>query len=154
MANIKKKYREVDHGFDETLSSFKKGKTKTVNIGIVSSSTAQHNSGMSMADLAALHEFGGGNIPERPFMSQTMNKNDKTIGKKIRALYKKVLDKAITEDKALGLLGEFIKNKMRAEITGGDFTKNAPSTIAKKKSDSPLIDTSQLLNSIDWELEE
>lgn len=169
VANIKKKYREVDHGFDETLKPFKKGKSKTVNIGIVSSSPQEHTgrgegkkSSLSMADIAALHEFGGKKksktgkqiIPERPFMSQTMSKNDKAISKKIILLYKKVLDGDLTEDKALGLLGEFVKGKMKSEITTGDFKENAASTIAKKGSSRPLVDTSQLLNSIDWELDE
>jgi hypothetical protein len=43
-------------------------------------------------------------------------------------------------------------SRVKVKILDGDFEPNAPSTIAKKGSSHPLIDTGQEKNSVTWEV--
>lgn len=51
---------------------------------------------------------------------------------------------------AMGLLGEVVQQDIQDAIVKLKSPPNAESTIAKKKSDNPLIDTGQLVSSIRW----
>lgn len=56
------------------------------------------------------------------------------------------LDDAM-ETEAVVTVGE-----VKKRIITGPFVPNAPTTIAKKGSDKPLIDTGQLLDAIDYKM--
>ena len=47
-------------------------------------------------------------------------------------------------------LGVFQKDLMQNEIITGDFAPNAPSTIRRKGSSKPLIDTGRMRQSVDY----
>ena len=47
-------------------------------------------------------------------------------------------------------IGVFQKGLVQAEIVDGDFEPNAPSTIKKKGSDKPLIDTGKMRQSVNF----
>lgn len=51
---------------------------------------------------------------------------------------------------AMGLLGEVAQQDIQDAIVKLKEPPNAESTIAKKKSDNPLIDSGQLVSSIRW----
>ena len=53
-------------------------------------------------------------------------------------------------DLILKELGIFQKDLMQAEITEGDFVPNAPSTVRRKGSSKPLIDTGRMRQSVDY----
>ena len=57
--------------------------------------------------------------------------------------------------RGLELLGAFAAAEVKKTITAGAGVPppNAPSTIAKKGSDRPLVDTGRLLGAIQWEIE-
>lgn len=107
----------------------------------------------TMSDLVkigAANEFGAPKrkIPERPFMRQSFDKNKLKILKVKDVLYTRVLRGQATTEKALGILGLAFTRLIQKEIRGGNFKKNAQSTIDKKGSSVPLIDNGQLINSI------
>ncbi|MCP3685813.1 MAG: hypothetical protein GY861_24455 [bacterium] len=112
----------------------------------------EHDSGdITVAGIGHAHEFGIG-VPERSFMRSTTH--DKRA--KIIALQKKLLAKVVagemSTDKALGILGEYVADLITQKIIDLKEPPNTPETIKRKGSSNPLIDSSQLKNSITYEV--
>lgn len=98
---------------------------------------------------AITNEFGvpDQNIPPRPFMHQTIQNHKKEWA----PLFNKLLKKnGGNVDEAFNSLGAVIKGQVVDTIINGEFEPNAPSTIAKKGFDKPLIETSDMKNSVSW----
>ena len=104
--------------------------------------------GTSTVMVAAWNELGTETIPSRPFMRQTMSENEDDI-KKYASNYLTMACKGdMTTKAALEAIGEYIKKLMQEQIADGDFEPNAPSTIAKKGFDDPLIETEHMKGSV------
>ncbi len=108
-----------------------------------------YDNDIPVAQVASWNEFGTDTIPARPFMRNGINNNRK---KWIR-LYK---DKLIKNKLDIIKTSEYLANIVVGDIkTSIDKTINPPnkqSTIAKKKSSHPLIDTGRLKNSITYRI--
>lgn len=104
---------------------------------------------LDMVKIAAINEFGGKKIPERSFIRATIDINRRQIIDFQEKMYDKVLKGEYTASKALGLLGEYVVSKTRNRIRTMT-PPNALSTVRRKKSSKPLIDTGQLIQSIQW----
>jgi hypothetical protein len=90
-------------------------------------------------------------VPPRPFF-RTMVKTES--GHWGSDLAKVLKETDYDAERALGLLGEQISGELVQQITDFSDPPNAPSTIAKKGLDQPLIDTGEMRNSIGFEVEE
>ena len=101
--------------------------------------------GTDVALVALGNEYGTDNAPARPFMTQTVENHAKEINQSVKNAFKK--DKA---EEVLKRIGERVAQLMCQEIMDGDFAPNAPSTIARKGSDKPLIDTQTMINSVEF----
>lgn len=131
-----------------------------VKVGVLASKggEAKHEDGkMSLIEIAATHEFGSsdGRIPERSFIRQTFFVNAREELVKMQAeLAKKIVTGGMDPLKALGILGTWgaaaVKKTITDQMTSGP--ENAPSTIARKGSSTPLIDTGLLKNSVSHEV--
>lgn len=126
-----------------------------VSVGFMEGAT--YPDGTPVAAVAFWNEFGKpvhrGNgdyfqLP-RPFFRQMIAKESPAWGRKMAKLAK-----ATDYDgpRVLGLMGEDIKGALAQSIN--DFTAPplAPSTVAAKGFEKPLIDTSHMLNSITYEV--
>lgn len=109
-------------------------------------------------EIALLHEFGnedrGGHIPERSFVRSTVR--DPAIAAEFAALEARiaraVIEGKMSRDRGLGLLGAWMAAKIQKRITGGEIRpEDAPSTVAAKGSDKPLVDSGQLVKAVGWE---
>ncbi len=95
----------------------------------------------------------GVHVPERSFIRSTVDaKKNGEWRIAAEALRKEMIEGRMTTDRALGLMGLRIKKDIQEKIRSQVPPPNAPSTIAAKGSDHPLINTGQLLNSIDFEV--
>ena len=56
----------------------------------------------------------------------------------------------ITAEQMLQAIGVFQKGLVQNDIVDGEFTPNAPSTIKRKGSDRPLIDTGKMRQSVNF----
>lgn len=101
---------------------------------------ARHET-LNTAELASIHEYGGGNVPARPMIRPVSDKNREAYRRVQRELHGRVVDGTLTIEGALATLGTKIEGDLKAWITDGDHVPNAPSTIARKGSSKPLIDT-------------
>lgn len=130
-----------------------------VRVGIIGSKGGSASrDGISMVELAAIHEFGApnANIPERSFIRRTFHEKRKDLAKLTRELARKVYSRERLPIKdALDTLGAWGAAQVKNTITGEPIPPPLqPKTIERKGSTRPLVDTGQLLNSITWEVHE
>jgi len=127
-----------------------------VEVGVFESETEKD--GTPMAMIASVHEYGAeirqkrGTliIPERSFLRSWVESASENTNKLMQKLYNDVASGKTNVVDAMKKLGAYASSGIRKQILDGDFVPNAPSTIAAKGSDKPLIDTGQLMNSIHY----
>ena len=105
--------------------------------------------GTPMVLVAMINEFGTSKIPSRPFMRQTVDKNEQKIHTQMQKSAQKLATGA-TSIAVLNELGVFGKSLIQKEIKDGGFVPNAPYTIMMKGSDKPLIDTGLMRQSANY----
>lgn len=110
---------------------------------------AQYEDGADVVRIAAYNELGSSTTPARPFMRQSFE-NHKAELQKACELVNQTLANGGTAEQALAKLGAFCKGLVQQEIVDGGFEPNAESTIAKKGSDTPLIDTGTMRQSVNF----
>ena len=139
----------IDHGFDNIIRQALKLDGKGVKVGI-RRGKGSHD-GTDMLDIAVYNHFGTDTIPARPFVSDCAEKNAGQIQEAQKRLVYRVYQGGLSADGALAELGAWYVNVQKGHILHGGWTPNAPATIKRKGSNKPLVDTGQLVNTVDWE---
>lgn len=103
---------------------------------------------------ATFNEFGTSTIPERPFMRTTVADKGQEWPRALAQDLKNVVDDKMTKRQALERQGERTVRDIKATIRGGGFEPNAPSTVKQKGSSRPLIETGEMVSSIDFVVKE
>jgi hypothetical protein len=103
----------------------------------------------SLLEVAIVHEFGGGHVPQRSFIRATIDQKRAEIqAEQVKAARAVLLGK-VTPEVALQRLGAFVVGLMQARIVAGIAPPLAASTLRKKKGKAtPLILTGQLRSGI------
>jgi hypothetical protein len=103
----------------------------------------------SVAFQMYLHEHGSAlyQSPPRPIIEPAIEDAKDGIAKRLEKTVRVALDGGDTE-KELTNVGQYAENKVKRRFTDNDWAPNAPSTIARKGSDKPLIDTGALRSAI------
>ena len=108
-----------------------------------------YDDGTSLAEIAAYNELGTSTSPARPFMKQSFENHEEELKAACKAVNDTIASGGSVEQ-ALNALGVSVKGLVQEEIVDGDFTENALSTIKKKKSEQPLIDTGTMRQSVNF----
>ena len=124
---------------------------KDVYIGVIGDN-ASRGGELNNAQLMAIHEFGTEHIPERAPIRKTMAKNGESYGTMFEKAITGVLDGNSDADLILNRIGAQVAGDVVGEIQSGVGPELAPSTIKRKGSDRPLIDTGALVQSISYEV--
>lgn len=90
-------------------------------------------------------EDGSVAIPARPFMDALENHEDQ-----LSAFCTSAVQNAIDAADATKKIGVKSVGMIQKEITDGQWVPNAPSTIKKKGSDKPLIDTGRMRQEVHY----
>ncbi len=152
--------------WDELYAKIGKAANATVKVGVLAAQGAQTQDGITMLELAAIHEFGSpaAGIPERSFIRSTFAVHAKAefetvIGKLARG----IVAEKITIHRALEVLGAWsvaqVKNSISKRLIKQDLQ---PETIKRKnrtardKSDATtaLVNTGRLINAISYEVDD
>lgn len=137
-------------------SQSKPAQESHVKVGVVGPGANESVEGMTMVELAAIHEFGAprAGIPERSFIRRTFAAKQEETGRVTALLAKRLLAGEFTLEKALNVLGMWASTAVKKTITEGDGIPPplAPATVAAKGSSRPLVDTGRLLQSISWQV--
>jgi len=112
--------------------------------------------GMSIAKVARINEFGAtidrGNfkitIPARAFMRNAYANIRAKRGEMQKRIAKGIISGKIKPEQAFKQIGLFMEGEIVESIKNGGWAPNAPSTIAKKGFDMPLIHTGQMWQAV------
>ncbi len=147
--------RDVDRGYRAMIDRvFELGKPK-VAVGIFEADgQAPAGEGITLIEVAVINEFGGGDVPARSFLRGWFDEHRERAQKALVVLCQGVLRGEYTAKVAIERFGLWLQAEVQKRIAQGIPPANAPSTVAKKGSSKPLINTGQLRSSItfavDW----
>jgi hypothetical protein len=138
------KLAQVLGDFAKKMSS-----AKTVRIGFLEG--ARYPDGTSVALVAALNEYGvpKHGQPPRPFFRNLIAAKK---GEWPGAIAQLLRDNGYDAKLTLQLTGEAIAGQLRQSIVDLVSPPLAPSTIARKGFDKPLIDSGHMLQSVSYEV--
>ena len=113
---------------------------------------------LTMAQLAQVMEYGAvtgkrTHIPPRPMLRFTARLKGKEWVKEAGELAKNVLNGKQKGRGAYETLGMLIADDIKGVMnTSSLFTPNAPSTVKRKGKNTPLIDTGELRDAVDYKV--
>jgi len=143
---LKRKLREISERLREN----------PLRVGFLKGAT--YPDGTSVPMVAYMNEYGRivrsdeGDYYQlpRPFFRIMVAKNKKDWPEDLKKL---ILRSDYDSDRCLNLMGFRIKGQLQESITALVSPPLAESTIARKGFSKPLIDTSHMLNSVDFEVQ-
>lgn len=110
--------------------------------------SATYKGGKDITTVARENNYGTKRIPARPYMDLAKKKNaNEIIDTSIINIFR-----GMEEKQALSRAGIMFKNAIQKEITDLKEPPNAESTILKKGSSNPLIDTGLMRSKVEWKL--
>lgn len=119
-----------------------------------------YEDGIPLVEVAFCNEFGtlneDGSVhsPSRPFMRQSVENHVDEITQACGAAAKAVGSGQMSAQQALSSIGDMLVGVTQNEIRDGEFEPNAPSTIRKKGSSKPLIDSGHMRQSVHFFIKE
>lgn len=119
-----------------------------VLVGFLQGENSDDN-GVDIAEIATANEYGTAHIPPRPFMRMSISDINDRLPAFWKGELKRVMDGGTAEN-AMNRLGVMAKGVIQNKITTGGFAANAESTIAKKGSSKPLIETGRMRASVNY----
>lgn len=122
---------------------------------------------LTVAEIAVVNEFGteDGHVPARSFVRSTYDRMREELARDAaKLLVKIVIDRKITVEAALGILGLKLATGIRSTVVDGSGVPppNAPSTARAKALGTgkareraiagarPLVDTKAMINALSW----
>ena len=155
----KSKMRDIDHGWANVKKQMVKMKGANVRIGVLQNAgdypkdNDDAGEPATLAEVAFYNEFGTKRgIPERPFIRATADEKRDVYAKYTKTQISKIFSGTQSIKKSLEKIGTLAQGHVRKKMKTLKTPPNAASTIAAKGSSNPLIDTSILLKSIDYEV--
>lgn len=132
--------------FKQLIEQIKASGEKAVYVGFPAefNEKVDGSDNFNLASLAAVLEFGNERIPSRPFLRQTLAENQE----KYTALFVKLFESGVSIEQIYEQIALIAQGDVQQNIVNGKWTANAPSTIKRKKSSKPLIDTGKLRQSV------
>ena len=143
--------KDTDRGWKKLRRTLALKRPRYVDVGVLTKHDARSDD-VTNTMLAMIHEFGIGPIPSRSFIRDTIDIEKQEIVHFIRKLAERVVTNTISKRVALTLLGAMVEASMKGRVSAGLTPPLKESTIVRKGSSKPLIDTGQLISSLDYEV--
>jgi hypothetical protein len=142
-----------DNGAKALLKRLAKSGEVTVGIHEAEGQAAKEGDDegdMQLIDVAIVHEFGSddGRIPRRSFIRDWEDEKASEHQEQLRKMGKAVIDGKVDAERGLAQLGTLYQGDIQKRISDGIEPALAQSTIDRKGSSKPLIDTGQLRSSV------
>ena len=126
-------------------------KKSDILVGVPASTTQRKDEQITNASLMWIHSKGSqiNNIPARPTLEPAITENQALISPQLAKASQAIMDNKPAEaEKYMMRAGTIAANAAKRKFGSAELAPNAPSTIARKGSDKPLIDTGSLRRSI------
>lgn len=134
---------------EETRNSY-------ARVGVLGTDAGEERDGISQARLLAVHEFGADTgttrIPERRPLRGTFDEHRPEYEALVKKGVQGIIDGKTSAEKLLDIVGQKMVADIQRRVREGVEPANADSTVEKKGSDKPLIDTGTMLNSITYDV--
>jgi hypothetical protein len=147
--------KERDNGYRALRKRLEAAKG-SVTVGIheaEGSETAEGSEELAVLDVAAFAEFGTENAPRRSFIADWADETEEANNEALRRGAQAVVNGTLPSmHNALDRVGQKFVGDVQARIKAGIEPPNAESTVEKKGSSTPLIDTGQLWTSVRHEV--
>ncbi len=132
---------------------YKKGFSILVGYPSSKTKSIEYPDGTSVIEVAAANNFGvpSQGIPRRPFMTLAKEPTIKRIKPIVKVLIHKLNKGEITMERIIDQIAPVAVSVFKETIVKLKTPPNAPSTIRKKKSDNPLIDTGLLVGTLTFD---
>lgn len=152
---------DVDHGYQQLVDRAAHFGTKSFKLGVLAKEGAQPHrgsGGATVVDVATWNEFGvkgkdgRWRIPPRSFIRSFVDVERDAAIKMLKGLMQLMLQGKLTEAQALDRFGVWAVGRIQARMSDGIPPANAKSTVQRKGSSTPLIDTGQLRSSVSYEV--
>lgn len=121
---------------------------KEVRIGFQHGEASEED-GTDICDVAMWNELGTEHAESRPFLRKSVDDNTAEINSFLQSKKEDLL-MGVPAEQILEEIGIFQKDLIQQTITEGNFEDNKASTIRKKGSDHPLIDTGTMRRSVNY----
>jgi hypothetical protein len=144
-----------DRGLAGVLRALQDLDSLEVAVGVLADDkgdAAHAGTALTVLTLAEIHEFGApaAGIPQRSFLRATIDEHAEEIRALQQTLLGQVVGGRLSVEQALARLGAFVVGLIQARIAAGIAPPNAPETVARKGSATPLVDTGQLRASVTY----
>lgn len=152
--------RVQDKGLDELTKRLTK-LPPAVTVGVHAAQgdkVRQDSSDITVAEVAAIHEFGLGDVPERSWLRAFVDENEERLRKMLSASMKQVAQGKLTDVQAMERFGLAVVGMIKKRIVAGIDPELKPKTKKRKEQltggpkETPLILYSQFISSILHEL--
>ena len=143
---------ERDRGFAKLLRQA--GIKADLRVGVLTDEEHKESNGKTVAEIGEIHEFGGGNVPARPWLRPVVDGRKAFLQARIRRVAEAVLLGKVDAEAGMRLLGFEIVRLIQARIRSGISPALKESTIARKTNKAgqtkniPLIFTAQFIGAI------
>ena len=152
-SNHRVKITVVDHGYKVLMESVAGlSEPTSIAVGVLERDAQTEDGAVTVLDVGTWNEFGTVGIPSRSFIRDWVDGNRKRAQGILKKLLQRVIAGELTEDASLEQFGAWAKGEIQARIARGVPPPNAASTVKRKGSSTPLIDTGILRSSIDYEV--
>lgn len=162
MATMSRKGGSVRHTrpnyVKRLVSSFSNPPDIAVGFPIGKATSVQYPDGTPVIDVAVYNNYGTFNedgsvhIPPRPFLDIGGLRAVEETKIMRKTLLQKVREGQMSMEQAADMIGAKAAAVMKNTIRDLNVPPNAPSTIARKKSDNPLVDTGLMMQTVTWDV--
>ncbi len=102
-----------------------------------------------ISEYAHHNEFGTIHIPKRPFMRKAFDQNEDSYLEMFKTMWFQQVGGELKSVRThLVRIGVKARNDIIKTISRGGFERNAPTTVAAKRSSKPLVDTGDMQRAI------
>lgn len=140
-----------DLGYSRIIRDLEKLYGMEVVAGMLKDSGKAEN-GASYVDIATWNEYGTGRIPSRPFIRIAADTNKAAWVKMAQQCVNNVIDGDNPRD-AAQVVGHRMVEDIRKVFGSSELKANAPSTIAKKGRNEPLVDSGEMQRRVNFRIE-
>jgi hypothetical protein len=136
--------------YSEYLQKLTKLNSLEIAVGFPKGKIPQshYDNGASILDVAIWNEYGTSKTPRRPFLNQSNVALTSNYNKMYSSIVTDNKIKADSVEKELNKIALVSESIVKKTIRDGSYEPNAPSTIKRKGSSRPLIDTGAMLNAV------
>lgn len=162
---MRQRVRVKDRGWNAMKDQLRGLSRLSITVGVHGQDGARQEGGPNNVVIAGVHEFGSLRVPARPFIRPTFDANAEKYAKQLRGAVVRALRQGgqlrqLLALVAMGVTKDIQQTIRRQGMPPGSFAPLSRRTLARRRrrrrnntrfnGHLALIDTGQLINSIQW----